>query len=560
MTTPATLVDQETPDLHGAYPRLTDEQIESLAERGTRRETQVGDVLYEAGDTTYDFFVVLEGKVATVADFGEPGETTVAVHGPGRFLGEISMLTGQAVFLTALVREAGSVLAVPVEVLCDIVSREPALGDLILRALITRRSLQIGLGTGFRIIGSRFSADARRLREFAARNRLPHRWIDLEEDDPAEVMLRRFGIKPEETPVVIWRDEVVLRNPSNVELARVLGLRSPAPPARLCDLMIVGAGPAGLAAAVYGASDGLVTVVLESIAAGGQAGTSSKIENYLGFPSGVSGAELADRAVLQARKFGASVTVPADATGLAARDGHQVVQTGDGEELSAHVVLIATGCSYRRLEVPRMDEFERSSVYYAATEIEANLCRGDPVAIVGDGNSAGQAAVFLAQHAGQVSLVVRAPELTVNMSRYLADRIEQTPAIQVYLHSEVRELVGDESLEALVIEDSESGDRRDVKAQALFVFVGTAPHVEWLSEQVALDEHGFVITGPDAVQAANGGASGGGGQLMLETSKSGVFAAGDVRRGSVKRVAAAVGEGALAVRLIHEHLAYAKGR
>jgi thioredoxin reductase (NADPH) len=553
-------VAEETPDLHGAYPRLTEAQLAALAEGGTRRSTRAGDVLYRAGDTTYDFYVILEGKVATVADFGVPDTTptVVAVHGPGRFVGEITMLCGQAVFLTAVVVGPGSVLAVPVDVLCDIVSNDPVLGDLILRALLTRRSLQIGLGTGFRIIGSRYSDDARRLREFAARNRVPHRWIDLEEDQQAETLLRRFGISPGETPVVIWRDELVLRNPTNAELARVIGLRPTSTPPGMCDVIVVGAGPAGLAAAVYGASEGLTTVVLEAVATGGQAGTSSRIENYLGFPAGISGAELADRAVLQARKFGAAITVPSDGTALLAQDGHQVVRCASGEELAGHVVLIATGCQYRRLDVPRMDEFERTSVYYAATEIEANLCRNDPVAVVGGGNSAGQAAIFLAQHAGRVSLIVREPELTVNMSRYLAERIEHESNIDLYLNSEVRELGGDNRLETVVMEDTRTGDRLEVTARALFVFIGTAPRVQWLRQEVALDDKGFVLTGPAA--RSDGRAAEDPAPLLLETSRPGVFAAGDVRSGSVKRIAAAVGEGALAVRLIHQHLAFVNGR
>jgi thioredoxin reductase (NADPH) len=444
-----------------------------------------------------------------------------------------------------------------VDVLCDVVSQDPVLGDLILRALLTRRSLQIGLGAGFRIIGSRYSDDARRLREFAARNRVPHRWIDLEEDKQAETLLLRFGVSPRETPVVIWRDELVLRNPTNAELARVIGLRPTSAPPGICDVIVVGAGPAGLAAAVYGASEGLATIVLEAVATGGQAGTSSRIENYLGFPAGISGAELADRAVLQARKFGAAITVPSDATALVARDGDQVVRCRGGDEFAGHVVLIATGCQYRRLDVPRMDEFERTSVYYAATEIEANLCRNDPVAIVGGGNSAGQAAVFLAQHAGRVSLIVREPELTVNMSRYLAERIENESNIDLYLRSEVRELGGDNRLETVVMEDARTGDRLEVPARALFVFIGTAPRVQWLRQEVALDDKGFVLTGPHA--GSDGRASGGTVPLLLETSRPGVFAAGDVRSGSVKRIAAAVGEGALAVRLIHQHLAFVNG-
>jgi thioredoxin reductase (NADPH) len=320
----------ETPDRTGAFPRLSDEQIAALAEYGERRATRVGDVLFREGDESYDFFVVLSGKVAIVEGFGAD-ERLIGVHGERRFLGELSLLTGQAAFFTAVVREAGEVLVVPVERLRKLVAHDPALGDLILRAYLARRELLIGLGTGFRIIGSRFSPDSRRLREFAARNRLPHRWIDLEQDREAEALLRALGVSPEETPVVIWRGKHVLRNPSNAELARAVGLRSPASPATICDLVVVGAGPAGLAASVYGASEGLETVALDAMATGGQAGTSPRIENYLGFPSGISGAELAERATLQAKKFGARVSVPAQATGLEDRGENHVVTLDDGK-------------------------------------------------------------------------------------------------------------------------------------------------------------------------------------------------------------------------------------
>jgi thioredoxin reductase (NADPH) len=380
----------ETPDLHGAYPRLSEEQLAALAARGERRRTSQGEVLYREGDEGYDFFAILEGKVAVLEGYGEEEtERLISVHGPGRFLGELSLLIGQATLLTAVVREPGEVIAVPVEVLRALVAEDPALGDLVLRAYLVRRSILIELGIGFRIIGSRFSPETRRLLEFAARNLLPHRWIDLERDKEAEALLSQLGVQPEETPVVIWHDQV-LRNPINAELARTIGLRDPNSGPISCDLVVVGAGPAGLAAGVYGASEGLTTIVLDEVATGGQAGTSSRIESYLGFPSGISGAELAGRAVIQAEKFGARIDVPAEATALEQHDGHHLVKLEDGTAISARTVVIATGARYRRLDVPRLEQFEETSVYYAATQVEARVYRNDPVVVVGGATPPGR--------------------------------------------------------------------------------------------------------------------------------------------------------------------------
>jgi thioredoxin reductase (NADPH) len=544
----------ETPDSHGAYPRLSEEQIQRLAAHGVRRPTQAGEVLFHDGDEHYDFYVVLEGMVAIVQGFGTADEELIAVHGPRRFLGELSLLTGQAAFYTAVVREPGEVLVVPVAHLRELVTLDPPLGDLILRAFLIRRELLIGLGAGLRIVGSRFSPDTLRLREFAIRNRLPHRWIDLEEDAAADGLLRELGIKPEETPVVVWGREV-MRNPSNADLARKIGMPAPRRSQAVRDLIVVGAGPAGLAAAVYGASEGLETVTLDAIATGGQAGTSSRIENYLGFPAGISGAELAERATIQAKKFGARLSVPAEATALERRDGHYLVSIADGPSVAARTVVIATGARYRRLPVPGLERFEGTSVFYAATLMEAQMCREDPVVIVGGGNSAGQAAVFLARYAAHVRLLIRDDELARTMSRYLADRIERTPGIEVMRHTEVREVIGDTTLEAVVAEDNRTGERHTLPARALFVFIGAEPHTQWLRDQVALDDHGFVLTGLEAQRAAaERGEERERPPLLLETSLPGVLAVGDVRHGSIKRVASAVGEGAMAVRLVHEHL------
>ena len=384
----------ETPDTYGAYPRLTDHQIAALAAVGVPRQVKVGDVLFREGEGDCDFFVIVEGKVALIEDSGA-SEQLIGIHGPRRFLGELGLITGQSVLVSAVVVEPGEVLVVPAGRLREIVTQDPVLGDQILRALIMRRSILIGLGVGFRVVGSRYSPDTRRLRDFAIRNRLPHHWIDLEADPGAEALLRRLGVETGDCPIVLVGPGRVLRNPSNTQLARELGLRPPQSVDTTCDLIVVGAGPAGLASGVYGASEGLSTVVIETLATGGQAGTSSRIENYLGFPAGISGAELAERATIQAEKFGAQIMLPEEAVDLEPLDGTLRVALREGGSVIGRAVVIASGVRYRRLPVARLEEFEQSSVYYAATQSEAQLCRNHPVVTVGGGNSAGQATLFL---------------------------------------------------------------------------------------------------------------------------------------------------------------------
>jgi thioredoxin reductase (NADPH) len=532
----------ETPDVAGAYPRLAAEHLELLRGHGRTRTVRRGDVLVREGQRERDFHVVLAGLVAVVEGYGTPQERVIRVHGARRFLDELSLLTGQPSFVSMVAASPGEILAVPLPTLYELVRQDQKLGDLILRCYLARRHLLIGSIAGIKIIGSRFSPDTLRLRELAARNRLPHTWIDLEDDPDAEGLLRSLAIDPHDTPVVIWRD-IVLRNPSNAQLAQIAGLRQSGAGGAMCDLVVVGAGPAGLATAVYGASEGLATVVLDAVAVGGQAGTSSRIENYLGFPAGISGAELADRAVVQAKKFGARLNVPAEAVRLGVFDGDQVVHLDDGTQLRSRTVVIATGARYRKLDVPRLAEFEGSSVYYAATVLEARFCERQPVVVVGGGNSAGQATVFLAGHATAVRLLIRHDDLSRDMSRYLVDQIEQLPNVEVLPNAEVADLVGDGGrLRALIVRDNKTGDLHEIAATALFVFIGAQPCTGWLGARVALDEHGYVLTG-----LAAGG--------LLETSRPGVLAVGDVRSGSIKRVASAVGEGAMAVRLIHNYLA-----
>jgi thioredoxin reductase (NADPH) len=545
----------ETPDLSGAFPRLEDSRLQALEALGNHRPSARGDVLIAEGESEDTFYVVLSGRVAVVEGYGTPDQRVVRVHGPGRFLGELGVLTGQVSFFASVVVDPGEVLAVPADRLRELTSADPAFGDQVLRAYLVRRSLALGEGVGFRIIGSRYEPRTRRLREFAARNRLPHRYVDLETDPCAEQLLRGLGLGPQETPVVLYRDRL-LRNPSPAELAAAFGLREIVEKQEICDLVIVGAGPAGLAAAVYGASEGLDTAVLDAVAAGGQAARTSRIENYLGFPAGISGGDLAERGVLQAERFGARRTVPAEVVGLDHRDGAYVLRFADGSDMATRCVIVASGVRVRRLEVPGLEQFEDTCVYYAATPVEAEQCVGDPVVVVGGGNSAGQAAVFLADHAAEVRMVIRESALDEFMSRYLADRIEHDPRIEVHLHTVVAELAGEgHRLEAVVVRDTTTGERQRLPARDVMVFIGGEPSTSWLPDQVTRDAGGYVVTGQGARRMTNSGEPAGPTPSLLETSWPGVFAAGDVRSGSVKRVASAAGEGAMAVRLVHEHLA-----
>jgi thioredoxin reductase (NADPH) len=548
---PAAAAFEETRDRQGAFPRLGDDALAALEEQGTRRAVEEGELLFREGDEGYDFFAVLSGKVAVVADVGCEAERVIGVHGPGRFLGELNLLTGEAVYLTARVVEPGAVVQVDRARLRELVAGDPSLGDLILRAYLARRAILIGLGTGPRLVGSRYSPDTRRLRVFLARNRIPHGYIDLEEDEGADALLRALRVEPSETPIVLDSQHRLHRNPSNAELARALGLAAPSSAEAVYDLLVVGAGPAGLAASVYGASEGLSTAAIDRIAAGGQAGTSTRIENYLGFPAGISGMELAERAIVQADKFGAQLLVPAEAAGFCRHEDHYRVRLDDGRTVEARTVVVATGARYRTLDVPRMDELLGLGVYYAATPMEADMCRGSHVAIVGGGNSAGQAAVFLSQNVRKVTLMIRGGDLARTMSRYLIDQLERIPSVEVRTHTEVAELAGDRAVEALVVTDNRSGERSPLDATALFVFVGADPRTGWLDGELLLDDKGFVRTGRELDGDLDGEAR----PLLLETSKPGVFAVGDVRSGSIKRVASAVGEGSMAVRLVHQHLA-----
>jgi thioredoxin reductase (NADPH) len=446
---------------------------------------------------------------------------------------------------------------VPRAVLQHVIATNPSLGDTILAAFLARRSRLLSrAAAAIRVVGSRFSPESLRVREFLARNRIPHEWLDPDRDSAVEHLLSEFAVTPGELPVVIASGSV-LRRPTPGGLAEYLGLTIGSLPERCFDLVVVGAGPAGLAAAVYGASEGLRTLVVEMAAVGGQAGTSSRIENYLGFPTGISGGDLTQRAVVQAEKFGAHLTSPCTASSLREEAGHLVIRLSDGTDVAGRAVIVASGARYRRLDAARLSDFEGNGVYYAATEMEARLCAGSPVVVAGGGNSAGQAALYLAATGSPVTVVIRGHDLNASMSRYLVDRIETDAHIDVRTNTRITDLDGDRTLTSIGV--TTTGGDAVLPCVALFSFIGAEPASGWLSGCAALDEGGFVLTDRSLGEAHLDGRWEALGRrpLPFETSYPGLFAAGDVRAGSTKRVAAAVGEGSAAVRSVHEYLAFA---
>jgi thioredoxin reductase (NADPH) len=542
---------EETVDRLGIYPRLDGPARAHLRDIGIVRATETGQVLFREGEDEYDFFLIESGAIAIVAGYGQENRV-IAVHGEHRFIGELGLLRGESVYLTAVVTDPGEVVQVPAGRMRELVRGDEALGGLILNALLARRSGLIESEAGVRLIGSRYSPETSRLREFLARNRVPLRWSDPDVDDQAQELLLALGVAPDEGPVVLAAGRV-LRQPSNDEIARTLGIGSRHRSADVCDVLVVGGGPSGLAASVYAASEGLKTQLIDAVAVGGQASTSSRIENYMGFPNGISGSELAERAALQAEKFGARLLVPCEACRLERRSDHFEVALSGGGSTVAKAIIVATGARYRRLAVPDLDRFEGLGVFYAATESEALRCIDQPVLIVGGGNSAGQAAIFLSRRVGSCRLVIRGESLATSMSSYLVDEIARRPNIEVMSRREIVALNGGRELESVVLREP-AGDRvTEFAAAALFVFIGALPHTQWLAGRVATDESGFLLTGAGhGEQLVSPTVDG---PLFLETSEPGIFAVGDVRSGSVKRVASAAGEGAMAISMVHERLA-----
>jgi thioredoxin reductase (NADPH) len=538
------------------FPKLDPDQVERIAAHALRRPIRAGEVLFEQGQPNPGVYVVLSGALAVVRP-GIAGEDPITVHHAGEFTGETNVLAGRRSLVRGRVTEDGEALYLDPAAFRRVVQTDSEISELFMRAFILRRMGLIAAGLGDAVvIGSVHSAGTLRLREFFTRNSHPFAYVDVEKDDTVQAMLDRFHVSVADVPVVICRGERVLKNPSNEEVADCFGLSRDFDAAVLRDLVVVGAGPAGLAAAVYGASEGLDVLVLENTAPGGQAGTSSKIENYLGFPTGISGQALAGRAFVQAQKFGAEIAIGRSATHLTCDAKRSyLVGLSDGSVVRARSLIIASGVQYRRLPLADLPRFEGVGVYFGATHIEAQLCEGEDVIVVGGGNSAGQAAVFLASRARHVHMLVRGDGLTDTMSRYLIQRIEESPKITLRPHTEVAALEGDGWLERVAWRGPD-GATEVRPIRHLFLMTGAEPNTGWLQGCIALDDKGFVKTGTDLnAEDLNGRWLLARTPFLLETNRHGIFCVGDARSGNVKRVASAVGEGSVCVQLVHRVLA-----
>ncbi|HXN64274.1 MAG TPA: FAD-dependent oxidoreductase [Candidatus Acidoferrales bacterium] len=541
-----------------AFPVLTPAQIDRIRPLGKIRKVVKGETLFEPGDTHVPFFVLLSGAMEIVQP-GPTGERPIAAHVAGEFTGEMTMISGQRCLVRGRVTEPGEYLELGGDGLRSLVARDAELSEIFMRAFILRRLQLISRGQGnVVLLGSRHSASTLRLREFLSRNGHPYAYVDLDTDKTSQELLDRFAVKPEDIPVLICNGRSLLRNPSNQELADCLGFNVSIDASQVRDLVIVGAGPAGLAAAVYAASEGLDALVIETAAPGGQAGSSSKIENYLGFPTGVSGQELATRAIAQAEKFGAQMMIAHSVARLdCARRPYQLV-LDNGNSVPARAVVIATGAQYNKPGIANLERFEGQGIYYGATFMESQLCEEEDILIVGGGNSAGQAAVFLSQTARKVYMMVRSGQLSDTMSRYLIQRIEENPAIELHYQTEIVGLEGDTHLDRVTCRDKKTGATATHDIRHVFIMAGASPRTEWLRNCVAMDDKGFILTGRDLDGARQGPAwphAQTRVPYMLETSLPAVFAVGDVRSGNVKRVASAVGEGSIAIHLVHRALA-----
>ena len=522
------------------FPELDDDMAGRAAAFGSVEEWPEGGALFERGQRSVDFFLVLAGAVEVLDVDAKGREHVVHVHGARQFTGELDLFNDRKILVSARALPGTRLVRVERLAFRRLIAAEPDIGEVVMRAFILRRvGMMLHGEAGIALIGPAHGAATVRIESFLRRNGLPHRQIDTETDADAGGFLECFRLAPEDLPVVVVRGQA-LRRPSNGQVADALGLTVELDPAHVHDVAVVGAGPAGLASAVYAASEGLDTIVVESIAPGGQAGTSSKIENYLGFPTGISGQALAGRAQVQAQKFGARLLVSRGAVGLDCAATPFVVRLDDGTEIRSRVVVVATGARYRKLDLPRYAELEGNGIYYAATNMEAGLCAGQEVVVVGGGNSAGQAAIYLARSAGHVHILVRGKGLAETMSRYLIDRIEASDRITLHPFTEVTALEGERHLTGLGWTDRKSGEASRRRVGALFVMIGAVPATDWLDGCLDLDPAGFVRTGS--------------GDTFFCSSRPGIFAVGDVRSGSVKRVASGVGEGSVVVPSIHRYL------
>ncbi|HEX3875853.1 MAG TPA: FAD-dependent oxidoreductase [Bryobacteraceae bacterium] len=533
-----------------AFPTLTEAQIARLATFGHKRRTKAGEVLFEQGDSTHGSYVVLDGSLEIVA-VANGQESVVKVVSRGEFTGEVNQLSGRRALVSCRVRESGELIEISRNELRAIMQADSGLGELFLRAYIARRVYLVANSIGDAVlIGSQHSADTLRLQAFLSRNGHPYTYVDVDREEGIQSVLDHFAIRVDEIPVLICRGDLVLRNPSNGEAAECFGLNAGIDRSSVYDLIVVGAGPSGLAAAVYGASEGLNTLVIECTAPGGQAGSSSRIENYLGFPTGISGQELAERAFFQAEKFGARILIARGAKALRCSRAPYAIELDGGEPVEARAIILAAGAKYRRLSLPNLANFEGIGIYYGATQVESRICDGEDVIVVGGGNSAGQAAIYLAGFARHVYLVVRAQDLSNSMSRYLISRIENSGDITFLPFTELEALEGNEHLERVRWRNTRTGEEETRAIRHIFLMTGADPNTAWLDGCIALDNKHFVKTGADV--AADWPLRRP--PYMLETSRPGVFAVGDIRSGSVKRVASAVGEGSMAVQFVHRVL------
>lgn len=533
------------------FPKLSPEQMDVVGEVAQCRTYKDGDVLFRAGETEFMFHVIQKGNIEIIDRSGDE-PTTLLVHEPFEFTGDIANLSGRTSNVDAVAKGAVEVYQICTEELRQMIKEQPELSDIILNAFMARSKALIESDfTGLRVIGFEFSPNTFQIREFLSKNNVIYTWIDLEKDADVGELMQRFNVKESDTPIVAHGNEWLLRNPSTIELAEKIGIKQELKE-DIYDLVIVGGGPAGLAAAVYSSSEGLKTVVLERIAPGGQAGSSSKIENYLGFPTGVSGSELAERATMQAEKFGAQLSIPSMVSHLSFKNKFNVLELETGEKIISKSLIIATGAEYKKLPVENLQKFEGRGVYYAATKMEAAMCGDAEIAIVGGGNSAGQAAVFLSSGVQKIYLIIRGDGLALTMSQYLAHRIEESGNIELLVNTEITAINGEDHPESIEIFNTTSKEKTEIKVSAIFSFIGAFPCTGWLTEDIEKDENGFIKTGSMVAKSSLWKETRQ--PFLLETSRPGVFAAGDVRSNSIKRVSSAVGEGSMAVQFVHEFL------
>jgi thioredoxin reductase (NADPH) len=541
--------------LQDVFPHLTPPQLDRLATLGHIRPTRSGEILVEQGEAEFPLFAVRSGQLELVRP-SPSGDTLVAITGPGQFTGEVNSISGRRAMFRLRVSKPGEVIELSRQQVLGLVQNDEELGEILMRAFLLRRAELVAAGVGdVVLVGSQHSAQTVKIKEFLSRNGYPFSYVDLERDPDVETLLKSFNLAPDDVPVVICQGQTILRNPSNQRLAECLGFNVSVDQTQVRDVVVIGAGPGGLAAAVYAASEGLDVLVLETTSPGGQAGSSSRIENYLGFPTGISGQELAARAYNQAEKFGAQMLI-ATGTRLACNHNPHVVEVDNGAHIPARSVVIATGVEYRKLPLSNVSRFEGAGIYYGATYVESQLCAGEEVIVVGGGNSAGQAAVFLAQTTKRVYLLIRSEGLAQTMSRYLSRRIEETPAIVLKPHTEIVALEGKDHLELVRWRNNLNGETEDHAIRHVFLMMGGIPNTAWLDNCVAVDANGFVKTGPELspedLSSAHWPLTRS--PFLLETSVPGVFAVGDVRAGNVKRVASAVGEGSIAISFVHQVL------